>query len=550
MHLNKYNFPDNIKDKVSGILYLKAGGKEKANATIDNNPPKLISDFELDYYKLTDFDFSEFAVDPEYEKYLRNHVVTEGEFLSALKEAEMVLFNKCKSIYSSLYFMLEKKYIFSWSPEKEREWCPTASVQVTKSSRRDSKYQVRLNINADFFIKTCITTEQRAGLLEHEMLHIILGHLWRAIAIKNRSDKGYNSVIVNIANDLAINSIVCGYKYNQFDNTLSIDGKNLPLVSAVKVRFYEDFTYLEEKNTIVIHSKKKFVEKYMYSSSGAMPGLGVFKNLLPGMSSDEYLSIIAIPENYNKIYVLGGSGIGPFGIDSDLIVDSDIEMDETYEDDIEALREEIESNIKSRILDAMAKGEMLSGNAMLNNALTRLVLPNPNYDEILKNFIATNIADKEDSWVRENRRDIDGMCGSIYNPEYEVAIFIDQSGSMSNEDIEKCFGRITNLLDSAQCRIYNFANEIDYENAYDCSNSSELRYERTISGGTAFEPIFDYLSKNQDRYAVGFIISDMGNNRGVPQKTVDNVAFVCDKSMSCLIDTAPYEEAGFIVCKM
>jgi predicted metal-dependent peptidase len=514
--------------------------------------------------------------------YGKDNHVSEIEFIPLLREAESILFERCPSIYRVIYFMLEKNYVYGWmerdddeeeededgkvviSPEERKMRmlgkCKTASVSI--SSYEKKKYKVSLNINVNFFVRNCVNSQQRAGLLEHELLHIILGHLKQFLQINNKSKKKHTHKIINIAQDLSINSIIASYSrgnghipHNYHDTQDKIENKhlftidltNLPSnIGVHKTKVFKVFKKNGDELIVPKSQRKNNDEFYSYGWYLCVPGIGTFKNILPGLSSEEYLDIIGKDKLIQRM-IQYGYGLGGDGGDGDHISIDDLDSDELEE--LKKQMNEMDGIVRNAILDANASGKGLSSNKNLNQALSKLMLPNPNYDEILRNFIAECVAEKEDSWVRENRRGVDGMPGNVYEPEHDVAIFVDQSGSMSDEDIERCFGRITNLLDRANCTVYNFANEIDFENAYEASSASELRYERTLSGGTAFEPILEYL-KGNSKYSAGFIISDMGNNRGVPQKTIDNVVFVCDKAMSCLDDTEPYERAGWHVCKM
>lgn len=89
-------------------------------------------------------------------------------------------------------------HILSGVSRKVSDEIPTAAVGLIGSS-------ITLFINKEFFQKSLTTTTSKVAVIKHEVLHIVLKHLFR-------SEKKHNNYIFNLAADIVVNQFIGKWK--------------------------------------------------------------------------------------------------------------------------------------------------------------------------------------------------------------------------------------------------------------------------------------------------------------------------------------------------
>ncbi len=181
--------------------------------------------------------------------------------------------------------------------------------------------------------------------------------------------------------------------------------------------------------------------------------------------------------------------------------------------------EDVDSSLMSQILSNIeANVEAYSGNLFskekgrgtekgksgyMNLKSFRTSVPWQNY---LERFLNSKLKENQRSKNRINRRQpfrLD-ISGSIKKPEMEVAVGVDESGSMSNEEVSYCLSEIERICMKYNCSIhlYRFSSCVeDYvylpKKLIKKGKLSEL-YTSRYCGGTCFQPVFDAVQSNKD----------------------------------------------------
>jgi predicted metal-dependent peptidase len=89
-----------------------------------------------------------------------------------------------------------------------------------------------------------------------------------------------------------------------------------------------------------------------------------------------------------------------------------------------------------------------------------------------------------------------------------IAVYIDQSGSVSNEDLELLFGELGNLAKTTEFTTFHFDTEVDEDSETVWRGGRTPPPHRTRCGGTCFEAPIAHANKNQHRFDGILILTD------------------------------------------
>ncbi|MEJ6400593.1 vWA domain-containing protein [Nicoliella lavandulae] len=104
------------------------------------------------------------------------------------------------------------------------------------------------------------------------------------------------------------------------------------------------------------------------------------------------------------------------------------------------------------------------------------------------------------SAARFNRRQAYRMelPGHIANTMRKINVFVDNSGSMGDAEINALLNEIKHFLSEipTEITIYSFDAQVHFERRYRTNNAQQVKFERIGGGGTSYQAIFDYLSEH------------------------------------------------------
>jgi predicted metal-dependent peptidase len=331
---------------------------------------------------------------------------------------------------------------------------PTAGVRVTDEGKLEMVY------NRSFFAK--MTDEQRRDVLKHEFYHIILQHVTGGRFASFRDMTPEQRRRHNIAMDLAINCHL----------------PNLP-------------------------------------EGGCVPGKGMFKDLPPFKSAEWYLK--NLPEGSGEGDGEGnggggegqpgegqgddegegdggGSGNGPF---EDGIIDDHSGWDNVDEQTKQIAEERVkdfireaadEANKTSRgwgSVPADTKKEIL---AAISNKI--------DWKSVLRYFVKQSQKANKRSTVRKiNKRYPYMHPGKKATRRAQVAIAIDQSGSVSDSMLAAFFAELNSLAKLAEFTVIPFDTRVDPEKNWIWKKGENRKRERTMYGGTCFNAPTQFVNE-------------------------------------------------------
>ena len=354
---------------------------------------------------------------------------------------------------------------------------PTAGVRVNPETS-----QFEMLYNPEFFEK--LTHPQRLDVLKHEFYHLIFEH------VTTRKPKEIGPRIWNFATDLAINSHL----------------DNLP------------------ENCL-------------------MPGEGYFEDFPKGLSAEQYLALLLKKQKEekekNKSKDNGESGesgesgetgesgesgeTGEDGLPKEGQFDSHDEWsDESSEANSQAndiARERIKDFIKKSVDEVSKQGS--SGWGSVSAAVRRDIMARlesrVDWKKVLRYFIKTSRRSNRSSTVKRiNKRYRYIHPGKKVNRTANIAISIDQSGSVSDEMLAAFFSELNKLADLASFTVVPFDTQVNESLVFDWKKGQKIKTERVMCGGTNFDAPTKYV--NNKGFDGHIILTDMAASKPVASK--------------------------------
>jgi predicted metal-dependent peptidase len=327
---------------------------------------------------------------------------------------------------------------------------PTAGVRVDPDSA-----QFEMIYNPDFFAS--LPEEHVRGVLKHEFYHLIFEH------VTSRKPEGVPHKAWNIAADLAINSHLQG---------------ELPEMAC-------------------------------------MPGVGPFEDLPLHKSAEWYLANLPQKDEGDE----GGSGSGEGGEGDGEGEPGSFDDHSGWDDNADSPQQQAANQMaKERLKNAMkeaakeaaqsAKGWGSISGAVKEDILKRLE-SKVDWRKVLRYFIKTSQrASRRSSVKRINKRYAYIHPGKKVQRQAKIAIAIDQSGSVSDDMLEKFFAELNKLSKLAAFTVIPFDTSVDEKLVYEWKQGKAHKAERVMCGGTCFDAPTDYINKRGD-FDGAIILTDM-----------------------------------------
>ncbi len=320
---------------------------------------------------------------------------------------------------------------------------PTAGVCVNPKSA-----QFEMHYNPDFFAD--LTDDQRRDILKHEYYHVVFLH------VTGRLPAEVNMKLWNIATDLAINSHL----------------RHLPKGALIP----------GEPET-------------------------PFADLPPGKSAEWYLA--NMPSFGNDEASAGqpnsgdgdqdGQGSPSDGNQNDGIPDSLDDHSgwgECSKEVKEIAKERLKEIVKKAATEASQSNNWGSVSSSCRSEIMKVLESKIDWRKMLRYFVKTSQrANKSSSMKRINRRYPYVHPGRKTNRVASVAISIDQSGSVDNDMLAKFFAELNSLAEIAEFTVIPFDSNIDEDQIYVWKKGQKRKWERTMFGGTNFNPPTEYVNE-------------------------------------------------------
>ena len=378
--------------------------------------------------------------------------VNTSEMLKANRKGEKFEV-KVPEDYKKKFFDLVNKVNFSLMEDKENFY-GYFLFQIEKEIKFDISSATSVNFkgakyvicfNPIIFLE--LNIKQMETTIKHEILHILSQHLIRARDLKDK----YSTLAINLAMDVVVN------QYLDYLPQYSITLEWINNKYDLKLEPYKNFEYYLEK----------------------------IQTELDLQEDDENGE--EIDSNENAISEFDPEKTHDTWDDSD-------EIDEkTLRDFTEKFVDNSKKGITPTYIDTMIKS--------LKNSKGELP-----WNLFFKKLMGTVEANKKKTITRRNRRQPNrlDLRGELRGHKAEIAVAIDISGSISDEEYKQAIKEVLNIVKNYNQEITIIECDKEIRRAYKVKSVKDVKERIATGGGTKFSPVFEYANNKKINLLVYF----------------------------------------------
>ena len=354
---------------------------------------------------------------------------------------------------------------------------PTAGVRVNPNNG-----YFELFYNPEFFTK--LTSKQASGVLIHEFYHLVFEHVTGRLpdelagAMQNPTQEQVGLFkLWNIAADLSINTLI---------------GKdNLPETCCYPgEKMFEDLPPGKTAEWYYDALKQKMEEQQSESGANGESGDGSGDSQGGGQQFD--------PDKAGQFDDHGGWG----------------NVDDVTK---EIAKERLKEAVKKAANEAASTNSWGSVSSAVRKDIMDRISPKVDWKKVLRYFVKTSQrADKRSTVRRLNKRFPYIHPGTKVRRQANIAVSVDQSGSVDDRMLAAFFSELNKLADIATFTVVPFDTTVEESKVYVWKKGEHKKWERVLSGGTCFNAPTNYVnSRNFDGHIV---LTDMCAPKPVPSK--------------------------------
>jgi predicted metal-dependent peptidase len=317
------------------------------------------------------------------------------------------------------------------------------------------------------------------GLLKHEVYHLVFEH--------TTSRKKTPHLIHNYATDLAINSLIA---VEELPEGGLIPGRALVLKDDAREKMSPDALARFERISAKIES------------------------LPPMMSSEWYFGELMSDDQFREdMEPQEGSG-GQGGEPKDGVPGTTDDHGGWDEGDMsDAEKELVKGKVKQALREAVNKcdsnGKWGSVGAEMRGTLRAMCSNEICWKAVLKSFVGmSQRANKSRTMKRINRKYPYIHSGRKIGHSANVAVYVDQSGSVDDEALALLYAELNNLARKVTFTFIPFDSSVDEENEFVWKRGQNARLERYRCGGTNFHAVAEHANANRHRFDGYIVMTD------------------------------------------
>ena len=319
-----------------------------------------------------------------------------------------------------------------------------------------------------------LTGKQVQGLLKHEAMHLALMHTTVRRLEPHK--------VHNWAADLAINS--------------NIPEEELPEGGLIPGKAFAPLT--EEQ---LEKMKPDAIERFNRMSK-------FIEELPKGLSTEEYFARLMQDEQMKEDLEQQGQG-GEGGEGEPGEMDHHDGWDEMTEDEKELATAKVKQAVAEAAKECDQKGSWGSVPAKMQSEIRKLLVNEIPWQKVLAKFVGfTKRSIRSTSWNKINKKNPMIMPGSRKKTEASIAVYIDQSGSVSNQELELLFGELQHLAKRVEFTTFHFDTEVDESSETIWKKGRYTAPHRTRCGGTCFIAPQKHANKNKHRFDGYLVLTD------------------------------------------
>ena len=324
-----------------------------------------------------------------------------------------------------------------------------------------------------------LTPDQVKGLLKHECYHLVFEH--------TTTRKHDPHIIWNYATDLAINSL--------------IPEDELPEGGLVPGKAFKELT--EEQ-------KVKMGEESVGRYERVSAKIASFEK---GLNSETYFSLLQdVADDIEKEKGKGGKGEpgdgeGEGGMPGPM--DDHDGWDELSEEERELVKGKVKQALEDAVKECDRNGQWGSVGGSTRQMLREMVANDIPWQSVLKQFCGMLRRANRSSNVKRMNRKYPGIHPGVQKGyTSSIAVYIDQSGSVSQGELELLFANLRSLAKHTEFVVYHFDTEVDEKSETVWRSGKTPAAHRTRCGGTCFKAPTKHANKNSNRFDGYLILTD------------------------------------------
>jgi predicted metal-dependent peptidase len=170
---------------------------------------------------------------------------------------------------------------------------------------------------------------------------------------------------------------------------------------------------------------------------------------------------------------------------------------------------QIKQAIEGAAKECDAKGSWGSVPAETRADIRAMIANEIPWQSVLKKFIGMSQRSvRRTSWSKVNKKNPMLVPGSRRKNTASIAVYIDQSGSVSNDELELLFGELGHLAKKTEFTCFHFDTSIDEDSETVWKKGRTPQAYRTRCGGTCFDAVVDHANANKHRFDGVLILTD------------------------------------------
>lgn len=378
-----------------------------------------------------------------YEKSLE--IISHTSMLKAIRTHELVDVEISQD-FKEAFFRLIDKVSLSLMEEKDNFY-GYFFFQMGREIRFDISSPSAVNFKGAKYviyfnpiIFLTLNIKQMETTIKHEIHHILSMHLIRARELKGR----YAIRVLNMAMDIVVN------KYLDYLPPYATTLKQVNIKYGLQLEPYEPFEYYAEKLQIAFDLLEEDEE---------------------GEIDDSYN-----PESTHDLWE---------------------ESDEIDEKTLKEFTQKFITHAQKGSIPAHLEGMIASLKSSKGE------LP---WNLYLSRLMGTVESNKKKTITRRNRRQPErlDLRGQLRNHKAEIAVAVDISGSMSQEEFNQAIKEVLHIVKNYNHEITLIECDDQIRRAYKVKSVRDVQERRCASGGTRFTPVFDYANKKNINLLIYF----------------------------------------------
>ena len=322
-----------------------------------------------------------------------------------------------------------------------------------------------------------LSAKQVKGLLKHEVYHLVYEH--------TTSRKKDPHLVHNYATDLAINSI--------------IDEAELPEGGLIPGKAFKPLTeeQAEKMGPDAVARFQRISDK--------------IESLPPGESSEWYFGQLMDDEQFKKdMEPQKGDGDPGEGMPGPLDDHSGWEEGEMSDAEKELVKGKVKKALQEAVNKCDSQGKWGSVSAEMRGELRAMCSKEVNWKAVLKSFVGmSQRANKSRTMKRINRKYPYIHSGRKIGHSANVAVYVDQSGSVDDEALALLYAELEQLARKVTFTFFPFDSSVDTKNEIVWKKGTRAKLTRFRCGGTNFHAVAEHAEKNRGRFD-GYIVCTDG----------------------------------------